>query len=69
MPNTVLKKLICLRPPLLILPPPFHTVYVYNIHLFTQGRGGGELTREKVREAMFTKPVENTNMTDCISSL
>ncbi len=48
----------------LILPLPLHTVYAY---LFTQGRGGGELTRKKTREA--TQPVENTNMTDCIFSL
>jgi hypothetical protein len=38
--------------------------------IFTQerGEGVGELTREKVRGATVHK-VENTNMTDCISSL
>jgi hypothetical protein len=36
---------ICLRPP----PPsydPLHTVYVYTVYLFTQGRGGRASQRE-----------------------
>ncbi len=36
---------ICLSPP----PPPLHTVYVYRVYLFTQGRGerGGELNQRE----------------------
>jgi hypothetical protein len=43
------------------------TVYVLN-HTGKRGRGG-DLTREKLEGQCFIKPVENTNMTDCISSL
>jgi hypothetical protein len=49
---------ICLRPPPLLGPHtrPLHTVYVYTVYLFTQGRGGGgELTSEKVRGAIVQK--------------
>ncbi len=28
------------------IPPPSHTVYVYSIYLFTQGRGGEMNQRE-----------------------
>jgi hypothetical protein len=28
---------------------------MYPVYLFTQGRGGGELTREKVKEAIVHK--------------
>ncbi len=33
-------------------PPPLHTVYVHTVYIFTQGGGGGELTRETVRGAI-----------------
>ncbi len=46
-------------------PPQPHTVCT-----FTLGRGGGVgEVREKVEGQQFTRGVENTNMTDCISSL
>jgi hypothetical protein len=44
-----------LRTPYSPLLSSLHTVYVYTIYLFTQGRGGGELTREKVRGAIVHK--------------
>jgi hypothetical protein len=34
-----------------------------------KGAKGAELTSEKARGQCFTKPVENANKTDCISSL
>ncbi len=42
----------------------------FHLCTFTLGRGGGALweIREKI-EGQFTRGVENTNMTDCISSL
>jgi hypothetical protein len=40
-------------PPLTHCIPEFYTVYLLN--LLTHGRGGGELTREKVRGAMVHK--------------
>ncbi len=49
---------ICLRPPPLPwphIPPPLHTVYVYAVYLFTQEKGGGELTSEKVRGAIVAQ--------------
>ncbi len=56
-----------------VTPPPYtlYSVYVYTVYLFTQGRGGeGESYPERRLEGQqFTKPVENTNMTDCISRL
>ncbi len=37
-------------------PSPLHTVYVYIVYFFTQGRGGGgELTSEKVSWAIVHK--------------
>jgi hypothetical protein len=51
--------------------PLTHCKRVYTVQ-YTYSHwegGGGELTREKVKGQFFIKPVENTNMTDCISSL
>jgi hypothetical protein len=44
-------------PPMPHTPPLLHNVYVYTVYLFTEGRGrgGGELTREKVRGAIVDK--------------
>jgi hypothetical protein len=39
-----------------------------NMVYFGQGGGVGEV-REKVEGQQFTRRVENTNMTDCISGL
>jgi hypothetical protein len=50
-------------------PPPPYTLYTCKQYAYSQRAGGGELAREKVRGAIVHKPVENTNMTDCISSL
>ncbi len=58
-------------------PPPHkhcivYSVYVYTIYLFTQGGGGvgAELNqREGERGNSSQSWVENTNVTDCISSL
>ncbi len=49
-------------------PPPIHTVCVYTVYLFT--REGGDLNqREGERGNSSQSWVENTNITDCISSL
>jgi hypothetical protein len=67
--GTLRQMFICLRPRT-PYPPPLHTVCVNTVHLFTLGGGGGELISEKVEGQQLTKSwVENTNMTDCFSSL
>ncbi len=43
-------------PPITPYPPPPPT-HVYTVYLFTQGRGGGELTRDKVTGAIVHKAV------------
>ncbi len=54
-----------------IPPPLLHTAYEYIVYLFTQGEGGGgELNqRDGYRGDSSQSWVENTNLTDCISSL
>jgi hypothetical protein len=49
-----------------IYPPPLHTVNVYTVYLFTQGRReGGEFNlREGEGGNISQSWVENTNMTD-----
>jgi hypothetical protein len=53
------------------LPRPPNTMYVYvsTVYLFTQGRRGELNHREGQRGNSSQSWVENTNMTDCISSL
>jgi hypothetical protein len=58
-------------PPMTPYPPLTHCVRVYSILIYT-GKGGerGEsLPESRLEGQQFTKPVENINMTDCISSL
>jgi hypothetical protein len=51
-------------------PPHSHTLSVQYIRYVYFGNGGeGGEVREKVEGQQFTKGGENTNMTDCISSL
>jgi hypothetical protein len=54
-----------------ILSNLLHTVYKYKAYLFTHERWGrGRVEPERrLEEQQFTKLLENTNMTDCISSL
>jgi hypothetical protein len=50
-------------------PPPSphsHTLSVYTVLYIYFGKG--REVREKVEGQQYTKGVENTNMTDCISS-
>jgi hypothetical protein len=35
-------------------PPPLHTVYVYTVHLFTQGRGGRVEPERRLEGQQFT---------------
>jgi hypothetical protein len=52
--------------------PPLHTVYtcIQNTYSHREGVRGGESYPERRLEGQtLTKPVENTNMTDSISSL
>jgi hypothetical protein len=49
------------------LPPHSRTLSVSV--LLWEGGGGVWEVREKVEGQQFTRGVENTNMTDCISSL
>ncbi len=52
--GTMRKVLICLKPRRPY--PPLHSVYVYTVYIFTQGKGGGESsTREKLRRATVHK--------------
>jgi hypothetical protein len=48
-------------------PTATHCLYIMYVYF---GKGGGVVkVREKVEGQHFTRGVENTNMTDCISSL
>jgi hypothetical protein len=55
------------------LPPPCYTLYEYMyLCTYWHSEGGGGGLDEPVRRLegrWFTRGVENTNMTDCISSL
>jgi hypothetical protein len=50
------------------LPPQPHTVCMYCMFTLRRVGGMGEV-REEVEGQKFTRGVENTNMTDCFSSL
>ncbi len=50
-------------------PSLSHTLSVWTVHLLWEGGEGVEEAREKVEGQQFTRVVENTNMTDSISSL
>ncbi len=70
---TLRQVFICLKPrtPRTTYPPPLHTVYVYAVYLFTQrrGEGGRDEPERRLRGNSSQSWVEDTNMTDCISSL
>jgi hypothetical protein len=55
------------------LPPPPHTPQPHTVFIYCtllwEGVGGVGEAREKVERQQFIRGVENTNMTDCISSL
>jgi hypothetical protein len=50
--------------------PPLHIVYVYTVYrtYIHTGNGGRGLNQREGDRATIHKAVENTNMTDCISS-
>ena len=58
---------ICLMPPLPPLVTHMHIPCSFS-HIW-KGGGWGEDNSENVRGGLVHKRVENTNMTDCISSL
>ncbi len=67
--GTLRQGFVCLRPSTLYPLSPYTLLYVYTINLFTQERGES-WTREKGGGGNSSqRGVENTNMTDCISSL
>jgi hypothetical protein len=48
-------------------PTATHCLYILYVYFWEGGRGGGG--QREGRGAQFTSGDENTNMTDCISSL
>jgi hypothetical protein len=56
----ILQNMVSNRTPNL---PPLHTVNVYTVYLFTQGRGGPEIRLEG--QHYLQNWVEDNNMTDC----
>ncbi len=50
------------------LPPHSHTQSVHIVRLLWEGGGGRGKVKEKVEGQQYTRGVENTNMTDCLSS-
>jgi hypothetical protein len=60
---------ICLRPRT-SYHPPLHTIYVYTLIHTGKGGFGGKRVESEIGESGNSSQswVENTNMTDCISS-
>jgi hypothetical protein len=52
--GTLRNVFICLRPRT-PYPPALHTVYVYTVYLFTQGRGGRVEPERRLEGQQFTK--------------